>query len=146
MVNENNDDVKSDVDEILNDVMENVVLSGNESDDDIDDDFEELYKTFHKMVKGKPLDGKILLSAAKSAMEIVEDLPIKGSEQKDLVMRLLRKMCETSKQPGATKCLELLDSGVVDKSIDLIVDATKGKFNINAATEIVKKGCLSCFS
>ena len=38
MVNENTDDAKSNVDEILNDVIENVVISGNQSDDDIDDD------------------------------------------------------------------------------------------------------------
>ena len=46
-----------------------------------------------------------------------------------------------------TPCLKLIDSGVIDAAIDVVVDATKGKILINLKTvdEEVMKKAVSCF-
>ena len=99
------------------------------------------------------LDGTIVsqknfMLIVRYVMEIVEGAPIKGSAQKDLAVEVLTLFVKDSNMDGAEKeaCLALLASGTVESTIDLIVDASRGRLNINAASEVAV-GCLStCLS
>jgi len=81
----------------------------------------------------------------KSVMEIIEATPIKGSEQKNFAIKILREIID-EKVTGEEEAILLLliDNGTLGNLIDLVVDASKGKLNINAVTETTT-GCLgSC--
>ena len=41
-----------------------------------------------------------------------------------------------------TSLLQLLNDGTISNMIDLIVDATKGRLNVNSAKKVLK-GCLN---
>jgi len=79
----------------------------------------------------------------KSVMEIVEATPIKGAEQKTFAIKILREIID-EKVTGQEEAMLLLliDNGTVGNLIDLVVDASKGKLNINAVAETTA-GCLS---
>merc|ERR1712070_347603 len=64
----------------------------------------------------------------KEAMQIVEKTTIKGTKQREFVIKVLRKLFESlTDNEGEKLLLQLIDNGTVSNMIDLIVDATKGK-------------------
>ncbi len=68
----------------------------------------------------------------KEAMQIVEKTTIKGTKQREFVIKVLRKLFESLTDNEDEKLLlQLIDNGTVSNMIDLIVDATKGKIDIN---------------
>lgn len=82
----------------------------------------------------------------KYVMEVVEGKPIKGAAQKRLALRILTLFVHESDFGGADKamCMTMITSGAVGNTIDLIVDATHGRINVNAATAAAA-GCFSAW-
>ena len=79
----------------------------------------------------------------KYVMEQIEDTPIKGLEQKELALKLMRELIiDFTEHEDEKVLLDLLDNGTMGNLIDLISDATKGKLNINSIIN-VSKGCIS---
>ena len=76
-------------------------------------------------------------------MEVVEGKPIKGKAQKDLALDILNLFIDESDFAEADKemCRTLVTSGAAGDTIDLIVDATQGNINVNAAASVAV-GCL----
>merc|ERR1712086_56548 len=73
----------------------------------------------------------------KYVMETVEKTPIKGTEQKDLALRLIRALIVDLTDKDDEKILiKLLDDGTISNMIDLIVDATRGRLNINRVVNL----------
>jgi hypothetical protein len=74
----------------------------------------------------------------------VEGKPIKGEAQKKLALKILTLFLEESDFAGADKamCMTMITSGAVSNTIDLIVDATHGRINVNAATSVA----VGCFA
>ena len=87
----------------------------------------------------------------KYVMEQIEETPIKGLEQKELGLKLIRQLIiDLTENEDEKVLLQLLDDGTVGNLIDLISDATKGKLNINTIVD-VSTGCINscvpyCFS
>ena len=82
----------------------------------------------------------------KYVMEIVEETPLKGVEQKELSIKLIREIIKDLTDGEDEKVLlKLLDDGTISNMIDLIVDATKGKLNINSIDDVtlVASGCIN---
>ena len=82
----------------------------------------------------------------KYVMEIVEETPLKGVEQKELALKLIREVIKDLTDGEDEKVLlKLLDDGTVSNMIDLIVDATHGKLNINSVEDVtlVASGCIN---
>ena len=78
----------------------------------------------------------------KYVMEEVENQPIKGSEQKDLALELIKNLIiDLSDKEDEETLLKLLNDGTISNIIDIIIDATKGKLNINKTIKIAS----SCF-
>jgi len=81
----------------------------------------------------------------KYVMETVEKTPIKGTEQKDLALRLIRALIVDLTDKDDEKILiKLLDDGTISNMIDLIVDATRGRLNINRVVNLGGKLINSC--
>ena len=79
----------------------------------------------------------------KYVMEEVEKTPIKGSEQKEMALKLIRALVvDLTENEDEKVLLKLLDDGTISNMIDLIVDATRGKLDINTLTEVTS-GCLN---
>ena len=82
----------------------------------------------------------------KYVMEIVEETPLKGVEQKELSIKLIREIIKDLTDGEDEKVLlKLLEDGTISNMIDLIVDATKGKLNINSIDDVtlVASGCIN---
>ena len=78
----------------------------------------------------------------KAVMEIVEATPIKGTEQKTFALKILREIIDEKViEEEEVMLLVLIDNGTVGNLIDLVVDASKGKLNVNAIAETTA-GCL----
>lgn len=68
----------------------------------------------------------------KYVMELVEETPIKGIEQKEFALKVLRNLFQDlTEGEDELVLLKLLDDGSISNIIDLIVDASRGKLNIN---------------
>ena len=81
----------------------------------------------------------------KFVMEAVEDTPVKGAEQKDYALRLIRALVmELAEGDDKEYLLIALDSGSVADTIDLIVAATRGELNVNMVVETATTSCLPC--
>ena len=79
----------------------------------------------------------------KYVIEIIEDTSIKGPAQKDMALKLMRAVIVDLTNGEDEKILtKLLDDGTVSNLIELVIDATKGKLDVNVATVVVS-GCLS---
>ena len=79
----------------------------------------------------------------KYVMESIEETPIKGAEQKEMALKLIRALVVDFTDGEDEKVLvQLLDDGTISNMIDLIVDATRGKLNINTIAT-VGSGCFN---
>lgn len=79
----------------------------------------------------------------KYVMESVEYTPLKGSEQKELALKLIRAIIvDFTDGNDEVVLINLLEDGTISNMIDLIVDATKGRLDINTVVE-VSTGCIN---
>jgi len=77
----------------------------------------------------------------KYVMEEVEKTPIKGPEQKEIALKLINALIiDLTENEDEIVLLDLLNDGTIGNLIDLIVDVSKGKININKIS-IVSLGC-----
>lgn len=96
---------------------------------------------------GLQLSPKTVMSVLKIAIEAVEGSPVKGSEQKDLAIKVVLEIATNAGLPEdqLTIIRALVDGGFVSDTIDLVIAASQGKLNINQVQEVAK-GCFSaCF-
>lgn len=83
-------------------------------------------------LEGTSVNVKSLHLIIKMVMEIIEGTPIRGTEQKELAIKVLRQLfIDFTDDDIESTLIELLDAGVIGNLIDLITDASKGKLNIN---------------
>ena len=92
--------------------------------------------------EGMGITPQSLVLLSKYAMEIVEATSLKGSEQKEMVIRLLKKIVDDSPLEEVEKklCADLIEKGTISQMIDLVIDASKGRFKINQE-QIIETGC-----
>ena len=90
------------------------------------------------------INGQNLMIIVKYAMEIVEVSELKGVEQKEIAIKLVKKLVDDSKLKDNIKLTinDIIDSGVLSVTIDLIVDATKGKIDINLKKKLKRFCCM----
>lgn len=93
------------------------------------------------------INAKNIMYVVKVAMEVVEASSVKGADQKVMVNRLVSKLVIDAPISDAKEklLLDILDEGIVDEVIDLVVSASKGELNLNAAKEVATSCCLGLF-
>lgn len=103
------------------------------------DNYLKIVKT---ILKGTPIDVTSIHVIIRAVMEVVEGTPIKGSEQKTLALKILRQLfIDFTDDDLESILICLLDSGAIGNLIDLIVDASKGKTNINKIVDTAATCC-----
>ena len=86
------------------------------------------------------LDKTMLFTLLPTVMEIVETSDFKGSEQKDIVIQILVSVLESDLVKSTHKDdLLLFLHNDANNVIDIIVDASKGKLNINNVKNITTR-------
>ena len=100
-----------------------------------------------KEFKDQNLDKPLLMKLIIRGMEIVETTDFKGSDQKDLVIDILIKLLETDglNAPHKNQLVTFLKDDATNV-IDVIVDASRGKININKLEPLVTRLVTCLFS
>lgn len=96
--------------------------------------FIKTYIDLKSVVTEKELSPATVITVLKRAMEMVETIQeLKGTEQKDFAILLVRELIDKSKLSESQKqnCLMVIDLGVLDHVVDFVVDASKGNVAIN---------------
>ena len=124
---------------VVNEVIEN-------KEEIIDKATDKVFETLVEKAKEIGVKKSTLALIIKFVMEAVEDTPLKGAEQKDYALRLIRSLVlELAEGEEKEYLLIALDSGSVADTIDLIVAATRGELNVNMVVETAATSCLPCF-
>ena len=95
--------------------------------------------------RGIEITSKTITTVIKISMEIVEATNLKGIEQKILVEKLVRKVVKDAPIADEKEklLLDMIDEGVVGDVVDLVVAATNGEVNVNAAEKAAVGCCLA---
>lgn len=95
-------------------------------------DIDIYYPIVHHALQGTPINVKSIHLIIRAVMEVIEGTPIKGSEQKDLALKILRQLFIDFTEDDTEKMLlALLDTDAIGNLIDLVVDASKNKIKVN---------------
>ena len=110
------------------------------------EDYEECRKELLDKIGKLEINTNTVIAILKMAMEIVEATQLKGNAQKELCIKLVKDIVIAAPLTGDQEklILNMIDSGVLDNTIDLVIDATQGKLDINAAVGVAT-GCCAAF-
>ena len=114
-------------------------------------DFNYCKDEFIKQVKENNISIKpdTIMRLIRIAMVIVEQSKESGANKKQFVIELLKEVFLNNAEISSEHKLEVLHlatNGVVSDSIDVIVDASKGKFDLNKVEKVVEEVAKSCFT
>lgn len=90
-----------------------------------------------------------IMRLLRMAMIIVEKTNETGSKKKEFVLNLLTEVVITNDLMSSEhkeEALRLIKGGVVSDAIDFLIDATRGKFDVNKVEKIAEEVAKSCFT
>ena|ERR1711991_303923 len=87
-----------------------------------------------------------IMTVVKFAMEVVEVTELKGDEQKNMAIDLVRRVVVEAPISDEKEklLLDIIDQGVLGNTVDLVVDASKGNLKINNVVKVAT-GCCAAF-
>ena len=109
------------------------------------------FDTCMKMLKVKLQDVEVnvenFMTILRFSMEVVEVTQLKGAEQKELALKLVRALVVEAPISNDKEklMLDMIDQGVLGNTVDLVVDASKGNVNINNVVKVAT-GCCGLFN
>mgnify|MGYP000235846278 CR=1 FL=1 len=94
-------------------------------------------------IQNLKIDTKTAMLCLRYAMEVVELSQLKGTEQKTMALELIRTLLDESSINETKKNIihSLLDENILESAVDIIVDATKGKLEINDIQQVAENCC-----
>lgn len=110
-------------------------------------EFEAAYNVLTSKLDISSITPENMMIYVKTAMEIVEMTHLKGAEQKHLVIEIMYKIIKEANLSAEYNsiCMDFIDSGALSQTIDIIVDASKGRLDINKPMSIIKRIAMCCF-
>ena len=107
--------------------------------------YENSVTALKKKVSGIDINSQTIMTVLKYAMEIVEKTNLKGDDKKELVKTIVRKIVVDAPISDVDEklLLDIIDQNIIDKIMELVVDAVHGKLEINEAAELVNTCCVS---
>ena len=88
-----------------------------------------------------------VMRMAMECVELIRDEKLKGNDKKAIVLKVLRFLVEESGSSKERKKFlsDIIEGGTLETSIDLIIDASRGNFQLNKKTKRKLFSCLgSC--
>jgi hypothetical protein len=124
---------------------------GNEMVTIVVKDFTYCKEEFLKSIKENNLSvsPETIMRLLRMAMVIVEKTNQTGSKKKEFVLNLLTEVVMTNDMLSPEhkqEALHLIKGGVVTDAIDFLIDASKGKFDVNKVEKIAEEVAKSCFT
>ena len=106
--------------------------------------FENCLEELKERSKNVEINGVNLMIIVKYAMEIIELSELKGVEQKEMVIKLVKTLVNGSEIKDEIKSVlnEIIKSGALSVTIDLVVEASKGNLNINLKKKLKRFCCV----
>lgn len=97
---------------------------------------------------GREVSPQTLMVVVKYAMEVVELTKLKGSEQRQMVVDVVKQVVVDAPISDEREklCLDMIESGVLGQTVDLVVDASKGHLDINRVVSLAENCCFSFLS
>lgn len=94
---------------------------------------------------GREVSPQTLMVVVKYAMEVVELTKLKGSEQRQMVVDVVKQVVVDAPISDEREklCLDMIESGVLGQTVDLVVDASKGHLDINRVVSLAENCCFS---
>jgi len=110
-----------------------------------DAQFDESLLMLKQNLGDKEIDAQTIVFVLKSAMEIVEATKAKGEEQRELTIKLVRQIVVDApiSDDKEKLLLDMMDEGILADTIDLVIKASKGDLDINAAVKLATGCCLT---
>uniref|UniRef100_A0A6C0EYS0 Uncharacterized protein n=1 Tax=viral metagenome TaxID=1070528 RepID=A0A6C0EYS0_9ZZZZ len=114
-------------------------------------DFKYCQEEFLKQIKENNLSisAESVMRLLRIAMIIVEQTKESGSNKKDFVIKLLKDVVMNNTSmltEHKMEALNLITGNIVSDSIDFIIDASRGKFDINKVEKVVEEIAKTCFA
>lgn len=105
----------------------------------------EVVTTVVNRLGGREVSPQTLMVIVKYAMEVVELTKLKGSEQRQMVVDVVKQVVVDAPISDEREklCLDMIESGVLGQTIDLVVDASKGHLDINRVASLAENCCFS---
>ena len=124
-------------------VREDVIIVKEKPKSDIQNLYESTLKKLKEKISVISIRSSTLHLVIKYVMELVEKTPLKGNEQKELGLQLIKAIIvDLTAEEDEKVLLKLLEDGTIGNMIDLIVDATRGRLDVNSAVNVTT-GCLN---
>jgi hypothetical protein len=114
-------------------------------------DFKYCQEEFLKQVKENNLSvsAESIMRLLRIAMIIVEQTKESGSNKKEFVIKLLKDVVMNNASmltEHKLEVLNLINGNIVSDSIDFIIDASRGKFDVNKVEKVVEEIAKTCFA
>jgi hypothetical protein len=114
-------------------------------------DFTYCKEEFMKQVKENNLSisPEMIMRLLRLAMIVVEKTNESGSKKKEFVINLLKEVVMKNNDispEDKLQALNLIMGNIVSDSIDFLIDASKGKFDVNKVEKIAQEVATSCFT
>lgn len=133
---------------IVSEVVCNEIVSASANSNTVESIANSIINTLLGEVKGELLKSGVVFGSStlhlviKYAMEAVEKRNLKGLGQKHIVVSIINELIKELPHSDEKNLLNGISlSGGISNTIDLIVDATKGKLNVNVVADVAKKSC-----
>ena len=106
-------------------------------------DFDNCMKELKSKLSGIEVSVENFMVIVRFSMEVVEVTQLKGSVQKELAVRLVRTVVvEAPISDNKEKLLlDMIDHGVLGNTVDLVVDASRGKLDVNTVIKVATGCC-----
>lgn len=106
---------------------------------------QDVVKTVVSRLGGREVSPQTLMVVVKYAMEVVELTKLKGSEQRQMVVDVVKQVVVDAPISDERErlCLDMIESGVLGQTVDLVVDASKGHLDINRVASLAENCCFS---
>lgn len=114
-------------------------------------DFKYCQEEFLKQIKENNLSvsAESVMRLLRIAMIIVEQTKESGSNKKEFVIKLLKDVVMNNASmltEHKMEALNLITGNIVSDSIDFIIDASRGKFDINKVEKVAEEIAKTCFA
>tara|TARA_Y100000816_G_C26092426_1_gene577497 strand:- start:452 stop:796 length:345 start_codon:yes stop_codon:yes gene_type:complete len=109
-------------------------------------DFDNCMKELKSKLQGVEVNVENFMVIVRFSMEVVEVTQLKGSAQKELAVRLVRTIVVEAPISDSKEklLLDMIDQGVLGNTVDLVVDASRGKLDVNTVVKVAS-GCCASF-
>jgi hypothetical protein len=114
-------------------------------------DFSYCQEEFLKQIKENDVSitPESIMRLLRIAMLIVEQTNQTGNKKKEFVVNLLKEVVtntDSISPEHRTEALKMISGNIISDSIDFLIDASKGKFDINKVEQIAEEVAKSCFT